>query len=167
MSKVLWLLVFAGLLLLDQGSKALALHYAPTIETAWHSIMAYGCWLDVGLLMHEPDTETMSVIALSMASMALCWTARLPILTLVLWTTAGLSNHVEMLVRPGVVDFLVVKSGDDAVTAFNLADVYVYAGLLVLVVSLVLRKTYWYDMLWFSRFVDYSGIQGKDDSRNS
>lgn len=59
----------------------------------------------------------------------------LPKIAFILFSATGLSNHTEMLARHGVVDFLSWSSGD-SIWIFNLADIYMFVGQLLLVVWL-------------------------------
>ena len=117
------------LVVVDQLTKIWALH----LDSARHA-MSSAKVVGLGLLIHLPERSEL-YYAVS-ASIVIALTAVSPIsrLVKVLWVAAGISNHGEMILRHGSVDFLAFRLGDRVCVA-NLADIYLVIGLVVLAIS--------------------------------
>jgi len=124
---VLLITVFA-LIALDQASKISAMHYAPSVKSA---LASSGWSLGLGWHIHVPDGMSSISALFALLLIAAIWWLPISPVTQVLWTAAAISNHLEMLVRPGTVDFLAFKFGS-ALYVMNLADIYVGLGVLAL-----------------------------------
>ena len=119
----------------DQLSKLLALLFTPSVYT----VMRHSAhWVELGLWMHRPDAWSTYVAFGAFALAGVLWKLPISRIVKVLWTSAILSNHVEMLVRPGTVDFLAIRAGRH-LFILNLADLYFVAGSIVLLAWLVQR----------------------------
>ena len=96
--------------------------------------------------MHQPDAWSTYIAVGAFALAAVLWKLPVSRVTKVLWTAAILSNHVEMLVRPGTVDFLAIRASRN-LFVINLADLYFAIGAIVLIVWLIQRirrsKSWW------------------------
>jgi lipoprotein signal peptidase len=123
------------LLCLDQGTKMCAMTWAPPARKAMcDSALNFA----FGWHIHEPNAHAnyLAIMAFSLA--AAIWCLPVPMAAKILWTAAALSNHVEMLMRPGTVDFLAVRFGGNIWVA-NVADIYVVAGMVLIIAAMYKR----------------------------
>jgi lipoprotein signal peptidase len=142
----------AALILLDQGTKAVALALVPPIDEIMYKFEE-GSILAMGLIMHMPDPDSMMHGLYALAIIILAWTSKIPTAILCLWTACAISNHVESLVRPGVVDWIALPAEYGALI-FNLADAYVIMGIAMLAASMIIGETRIGHFVFFSRFYD-------------
>ena len=134
----------------DQLSKLLALLWLPSV----YAVMRHSTrWVELGVWMHQPDAwSTYTAMGAFLLAAAL-WKLPVSRIAKVLWTAAILSNHVEMLVRPGTVDFLALRAGRHLFVV-NLADLYFAVGAVVLLAWLVRRVRV--SKSWFERQETFS-----------
>ncbi len=124
------LLVVMGLMFVDQLTKIVALSAVPSARV----MMSQLNW-NFGLAWHIHEPNAVSHVSALLVFGIIAFTCTLPIPTFakVMWAAAGISNHVEMLVRPGTVDFLAFRLGGSVWVA-NVADIYYVLGLVSLAV---------------------------------
>jgi lipoprotein signal peptidase len=126
-------IIFLSLVLMDQFSKHCALSFLPAAE-----YLPKNSALSLAWHIHQPNALTPTLCVLAFAVVVLWWLLPIPNLVKVIFTAAGVSNHVEKLVRPGTVDFIVVQIGKK-LWAANIADGYVFVGLVLLLIALIKR----------------------------
>jgi lipoprotein signal peptidase len=112
------------LVLLDQLTKACALWWAPGVRQALNDSVVN---VAVGWHIHQPDPNSLYLAIVAGLLVLSSWLLPVPAIAKILFTAAALSNHVEMLARPGTVDFLAMEFGNKIWVA-NVADLYVIAG---------------------------------------
>jgi lipoprotein signal peptidase len=125
-------MLFAALVLLDQVVKAGALALLPAATL----VARYGEFsLDLGWHFHLAS-PLFSFVAFAVAAV---W-CLLPVsrFVKVMMVAASVSNHVENVVRPGTVDFIVINLGGSCWVA-NIADLYIVIGVAAVAVELSKR----------------------------
>jgi lipoprotein signal peptidase len=129
------LLPLSALILIDQLTKLGAERFAPSVR---HSMAAPNQLWSIARYLHAPNafTDFTALGAIVVVSL-LCWFP-VPKTVKVLWLAAGLSNNVEMLLRPGTMDFLAFRFWGMVCIA-NVADLYFAAGFVPLIVWVVRR----------------------------
>lgn len=128
-------IVFSVLLLIlvDQATKTAAHFFTPaalesmgdrSLALAWH--------------IHQPNAYSDLLALVAVGLVAFAWTLPIPTFVKVMWTAAGVSNHLEMVMRPGTMDFLAFRLFDRVWVA-NVADIYFVVGCAVLLVTMTKR----------------------------
>jgi lipoprotein signal peptidase len=117
-----------ALILFDQATQLGAHVFAPA---ARHAMAAPNRLLGLAWHLHPFSTfaEMTAWAAIAVVGFV-CWLP-VPKSVKVLWLAAGLSNNVEMLLRPGTMDFLAFRFWGMVCVA-NIADLYFAAGLVSL-----------------------------------
>jgi len=129
-------LISIGLLIaLDQITKTFALWWTPaaSIVMADPSV-TFG----IGWHIHEPNPHSRELAILAFALAGTLWLLPVSDAAKVLWAAAALSNHVEMLMRPGTVDFLSLGL-DSRIWVANIADLYFVAGIAFIINSVWIK----------------------------
>lgn len=130
----LFMTVF-GLILIDQLTKIIANSGMPPARL----MLSQPGWnFGLALHIHEPNAYSHVQALLTFAVVGFAWTLPIPAFSKVMWAAAGISNHVEMLARPGTVDFLAMRVGDTMWVA-NVADIYCALGTVTLLFWLTRR----------------------------
>ncbi|HLX59927.1 MAG TPA: signal peptidase II [Planctomycetota bacterium] len=120
------ILVILALIAFDQFTKAGALIFTSSAKfvmtdrsfgLAWH--------------LHEANAWAPLTAMAALIVIGLMCLLPVPAAVKVLWVSAGISNHCEMLLRPGTMDFLAVRLGSGVWVA-NVADIYFVLGIVVL-----------------------------------
>ncbi|HYG73972.1 MAG TPA: hypothetical protein VEK08_03110 [Planctomycetota bacterium] len=119
------------LVAVDQMSKAFALWWAPSAAVAMADPAAS---FGIGWHIHAPNPHSFEIAMIAFGVVGVLWLLPVSDAAKVLWTAAALSNHVEMLLRPGTVDFLSFGN-ESRVWVANIADVYFVASFAFIAVS--------------------------------
>lgn len=158
MKKLAYCLVAIVLLvLLDQAGKAFAETCLPPFDgnAFWHDGRMFG-------LAVTHNTAPTDIVALQTAlgiwAIALVWTMNVPNSCSSLLTAGGVGNIGELALKGSNVDYIVIRSGYDTMYVYNLSDFYLFAGVALIIVFLLLRKTKPWDLAFGSRFFDYGEI---------
>src|ERR1700760_416828 len=105
-----FLTVILGLILIDQITKTVAFSVAPAARLA---MMQQPDWtFGFAWHIHEPNAFPVLSALFAFALVGIACTLPVSNSIKVLWAAAAVSNHVEMLARPGTVDFLALKVGN-------------------------------------------------------
>lgn len=123
-------LLVLGLILVDQLTKIVAYSAIPSARSM---LDQPGFNFGLAWLIHEPNAYSHFQALLVCAIIGFAWTLPIPTFCKIMWAAAGISNHVEMLARPGTVDFLAMRIGNMMWVA-NVADIYYVLGTLTLMV---------------------------------
>src|ERR1043165_1252518 len=117
------LLAIVGLVYFDQLTKAGAMCFTPNVQAMT------GTQESMGLAWHVHPANALAPISAAAALIVVGLMCALPVpaAVKVLWMSAAISNHGEMLLRPGTIDFLALRVGD-CVWVANVADLYVLVG---------------------------------------
>lgn len=123
--------IFWGLtlVLLDQIVKLV-------IISQFASIMLINTGLILDLGARSPLLVSVAIIILFVVTLAIVNRPKLLTLSVLLIVSGGLSNIIDRLLRSGVVDYINVRFWP----TFNIADIMICAGLVVLVLDLA-RKS--------------------------
>jgi lipoprotein signal peptidase len=109
----------------DQITKQFALWWAPAAAMVMaDSSVVFG----IGCHIHHPNPYSFQLAILAFGLAGILWLLPVSGIAKVLWTAAALSNHIEMLLRPGTVDFLSVGF-ESRIWIANIADVYFVIGI--------------------------------------
>lgn len=130
------------LILVDQVSKAFAVLFLPPIHFASHNTPTLGWWI------HPPHAFSLIEGLAACACAYALWLLPLPKISKILWIAAAVSNHVEMILRPGTIDFIAIRIWDRVLVA-NIADAYFIAGTVILLLWLAHRV--WNARSWSER----------------
>ena len=151
----LWFTAGSMLVTVDWLSKA----WAEACVSRAHQID----WVALSLEYNRQPPELVPAVAMiSLMILALLWTMRLPMATMLLWTAGGLANVIELLATGQNVDWIGIRHPwSDAVWLYNFADFYIYAGTAILVFYALARRIRVRDLLMFSRWVDFSKVTNR------
>ena len=128
-------LAILALVVFDQLTKFGAQEFTP----AAHRLMASPeRMFGLGWHLHRPDSFSDFTALGAFALVAVLCALPVPGMIKVLWSAAAGSNHVEMLLRPGTMDFLAFRLFGKVFVA-NVADVYFAIGVLALLIWTVQR----------------------------
>lgn len=117
-----------ALIAVDQISKNVAFAYLPVASVAMASEHRM---LGLAWHIHPPGAMTTLSSLVAVLCIGVMFALPLPRSAKILWCAAALSNNVEMLLRPGTMDFLAFRLAGHVWVA-NIADLYFVAGLLVI-----------------------------------
>jgi lipoprotein signal peptidase len=125
-----------GLLIaVDQLTKYLAYTLSPS---AVHHMLDTGRSFGMAWHIHEAnDYSTYSALA-AFGLITIAWTLPINFFAKMMWTAAAISNHVEMLARPGTMDFIAFRFFGNILVA-NVADLYFVLGVLAVGAEMVRR----------------------------
>ena len=135
------ILQFIGITLLlvavDQITKLWALHLVSVRHAMGESKV-----LGLGLLIHLPERSELYYALSALFVIAVTIASPVSRMVKAFWVAAGISNHGEMILRHGSVDFLAFRVGSQILVA-NVADLYLAIGFIVLAVKVarLIRRT--------------------------
>lgn len=119
-------LAVMGLIFIDQLTKVVAYSATPSAAAMIHQP---GWNFGLAWHIHEPNAYSHFSALLVFGIIAFTCCLPIPTFAKVMWAAAGISNHIEMLARPGTVDFLACRVGGTMWVA-NVADLYYVLGII-------------------------------------
>jgi lipoprotein signal peptidase len=123
------------LVICDQATKIWATdRCAPVLEALANPNVN----LALGYHLHAPNPYSVHLAILAFCISIAIWMLPVTRAAKILWTAAALSNHLEMLVRPGTVDFIAFAIGN-SIWVFNVADIFFGIGVLLIAGNVIER----------------------------
>lgn len=144
---LVWLWLTAGVIALDQATKAIVLHTLtpyvphPVIPGFFNWTLAFNTGAAFSLLAEHPDGSRwlFSIIAIAVSAVLVRWLARTPrgdwrtALPLALVIGGAIGNLIDRIRAGQVTDFVQVYFGSWAFPAFNVADSAISVGAALLI----------------------------------
>lgn len=145
-----YLTIVLLLICLDQATKAVAVAYLPEFGTTFSTPDPL---ISFGVIYHEePEDYRIPVGVLGILLLFYLWSLRLPMPSLVLWSGGGLSNIFEFFLNGRVVDFVGIRE-QGGYLVWNIADLMILTGFLILVICALFGKIRARDFIMGSRFM--------------